>query len=104
MSLEVTREQHTSVEAHELCLEALSTDLRNLRPRQISFALIEAPSGRLIHSISSPLHVRLSRTPGRADETLEIESQGGLRTRLSSSTTALPERFDPISVEELVDL
>ena len=83
--------------ARDVPLSGVSAELHGRAPEIESLA---GPRGREINPrIAAPSRLTLSRTPGGADEGVEMESADGTRTLVRFRTPALPETVDGLVSE-----
>jgi hypothetical protein len=82
-------------EARELALEGITAELKN-GESTIEIMIGREPEDHITHTITAPTHVRVKQTATGADEALEIEAEGGVRTLVRFRSAMLPEMVDAI--------
>jgi uncharacterized protein DUF5335 len=98
----VTVEEHSEDGTRELVrevpLSGVSAGISEGHPREIT--IIAGPrETEWTHRIASPTRLRVKRTPEGAEEGIETESSGGLRTVIRFRSAVLPETVDGMPPE-----
>lgn len=98
----VTVEEHSAQGERELVrevpLSGVSVKIGGGHPQEIT--IIAGPrETEWTHRITSPLRLRLNRTPEGAEEGIETESAGGLRTVIRFRSAVFPETVDGMPPE-----